>query len=154
MQEKQILDQKASDNEYLHRDFHGALAYALKYLDETYGPDAMREYLQQVGETYFAPLSAQLREAGLPALENHFQGVFEKENGVFTMSYQDDVLVLEVQQCPAIAHLKQTNQLFTERFCESTKVVNETICRNAGFHSSCEYEPGVGRCVQKFWKEK
>lgn len=154
MKEKLVLDQKASDNNYLHRDFHGALAYALKYLEETYGPEAVTEYLQQVGETYFAPLSARLRAEGLPALENHFREVFEKENGVFSMSYQDELLVLEVHECPAIVHLKQTNQLFTARFCETTRVINETICRNAGYEASCEYEPGKGRCIQKFRRAK
>ncbi len=35
-QEKiKVLDCKASDNEYLHKDFHGALCYAIKYLDST-----------------------------------------------------------------------------------------------------------------------
>jgi len=149
-----ILDQKASDNEYLHRDFHGALAYALKYLDENFGPAATTEFLQQVGSTCFAPLSQQLRQEGLPALENHWRTIFEKEGGRFTLKYEGETLVLQVHECPAMAHLKQTQQLFTERFCESTVVVNETICQNAGFRATCAYEPGQGRCIQKFRKEK
>ena len=154
MQEKKILDQQASDNEYLHPDFHGALSFALKYLEDTDGPEAVTEYLQQVGNIFFAPLSDRLKKDGLPVLESHFRSVFEKEHGAFTMTHQGEVLVLEVHECPAIAYLKQNDQLFSERFCETTVVLNETICRNAGFRSSCEYEPGQGRCIQKFWKEK
>lgn len=154
MKNNLILDQKASDNEYLHQDFHGALCYALKYLDEKFGPAATTEYLQQVGKTCFAPLSRQLAEAGLIALERHFRHILEKENGQFTIHYDADVLIIEVRECPAISHLKKTNQLFTERFCESTVVVNQTICKNAGYCSSCDYEAGQGRCVQKFWREK
>lgn len=149
-----VLDQKASDNEYLHRDFHGALAYALKYLDEHLGHAATTEFLQQVGRTCFAPLAQQLQQKGLPALEQHFRTIFEKEGGRFTFKYDGETLVLTVHECPAISHLKETNQLFTERFCETTVVVNETICQQAGYRATCRYEPGQGRCVQKFRKEK
>ena len=34
-----ILEQKASDNQYLHKDFHGALCYAIKYLDDNFGEE-------------------------------------------------------------------------------------------------------------------
>ena len=153
-QEKiKVIDCKASDNEYLHKDFHGALCCAIKYLDDNYGHDATAEYFKQVGTTYFAPLTQQLKKDGLKALENHWQKVFSKEGGKFRLHYEDQMRVLTVDKCPAIAHLKKINQFFTERYCESTVVVNETICNVAGYRCSCQYEPGKGKCVQKFWKE-
>ena len=148
------IDCKASDNEYLHKDFHGALCYGIKYLDDNFGQDATTEYLKQVGKTYFAPLAAQLKKDGLQALENHWKKVFTKEGGKFKLYYQDHTLVLTVEKCPAIAHLKKIGQLFTNRFCESTIVINETICAEAGYRCSCQYQPGKGKCIQKFWKEK
>ena len=36
-----VIDRKASDNEYMHEDFHGALCYAIKYLDDNYGQNAI-----------------------------------------------------------------------------------------------------------------
>ena len=147
-----VLDCKASDNQYLHKDFHGGLCYAIKYLDEKYGPDATTEYLQQVGRTYFGPLSEQLKREGLTALEEHWRRIFDLEGGDYTLEYEDDTLVLTVSSCPAVCHLKERDLLFTERFCETTKVVNDTICQAAGYGCSCEYEPGKGKCVQKFWK--
>jgi len=149
-----VLDCQASDNEYLHKDFHGAMCYGMKYLDDTYGPEATKQYLQQVARTYFAPLTRKLKEKGLSALEQHWQKIFSIEGGQTTLQYQGDTLVLTVDQCPAVAHLKKIDQFFTDRFCESTVVVNETICQDAGFRCSCQYEPGQGKCVQKFWKEK
>lgn len=147
-----VLDCKASDNQYLHKDFHGGLCYAIKYLDEKFGQDATVEYLQQVARTYFAPLTAKLKEQGLSALEEHWREIFTLEEGKFTLEYQDSTLVLTVDECPAVCHLKKRNQLFTDRYCETTKVVNKTICEDAGYCSSCEYEPGEGKCIQKFWK--
>jgi hypothetical protein len=70
------------------------------------------------------------------------------------LEYQDGVLVLTVQECPAITHLQRIKQLPTSRFCETTVVVNEVICAQAGYRSSCQYEPGIGRCIQKFWEAK
>lgn len=148
-----VMEQKAADQEYLHKDFHGALAYAIKYLDEKFGPEATTQYLHQVADTCYATLSQQMKAQGLVALENHLIEVFSREKGRFSIGYDRQVLVLEVQECPAIAHLKRTGQWFTDRYCVSTVHVNEAICRNAGFRCSCEYEPGQGRCVQKFWKE-
>ena len=152
--EIKVLDCKASDNEYLHKDFHGALCYSIKYLDDNFGTDATTEYLQQVGRTYFAPLSEAMKKKGLSVLEEHLQNIFTKEGGRFKLDYEDQMLVLTVEECPAVAHLKKIDQFFTERYCETTVIVNETICSEAGYCCSCKYEPGKGKCVQKFWKDK
>ncbi len=147
------MEQKASDREYLHKDFHGALAYALFYLDKTFGEQATTEYLQQVGRTCYIPLIEQIKNEGLSALEKHLRSVFTLEGGRFTVHYEQNTLVMTVTECPAIAHLKKIGQFYSERYCESTRVVNETICQNAGYQCSCSYEPGQGKCTQKFWQE-
>ena len=149
---QKILDRNAADNVYLHRDFHGALCNAIRYLDDTFGPQAVTEYLTRLGSTYFAPLSERLATEGLSALAEHIRSVMERENGRFTIERCEDVLTVTVTECPAIAHLRRTGQLYTERYCETTVVINETICRRAGYTSSCVYEPGQGRCVQIFRK--
>lgn len=147
-----VIDRQASDNEYMHKDFHGVLCYAIKYLDDNYGQAATQEYLKQVAKTCFAPLTEKLRVEGLKALENHWQNIFSKEGGKFSISYEKDKLVLEVEKCPAIEHLKQCALFFTDRYCLTTKTVNQTICQDAGYNSSCQYQPGQGQCIQKFWK--
>ncbi|NLP09945.1 hypothetical protein GX408_06050 [bacterium] len=149
-----IMDQRASDRDYLHKDFHGALADAVRYLDETYGYEATAEYLTQVGRTCYAPLIDKLKQEGLPALEKHLLSVFTREDGRFSIRWENGDLVLEVYQCPAISHLVRTGRPFTPRFCQSTVHVNEAICRAAGYHAVCDYEPGKGRCVQRFCPEE
>lgn len=149
-----VIDCKASDNVYMHKDFHGGICTGIKYLDEEFGEEATVEYLKQVGRTYFQPLSEQLRSRGLVALEDHWRRIFTAEGGAFSLRYDEETLVLEVSECPAVAHLIKINQLHTNRFCESTVVVNETVCQAAGYECSCVYQPGEGKCVQKFWKMK
>ena len=147
------MDRNASDNEYLHKDFHGALCYAIKYIDDTFGREATSEYLQQVAKSYYRPLIDKLKKQGLTALERHWKDIFTKEGGQFTLTYDDSTLTLTVTQCPAVTHITKTGQLFTDRYCQTTVIINETICDEAGFACSCNYEPGKGRCVQKFWKK-
>jgi hypothetical protein len=147
-----ILDCKAADHSYLHQDFHGALCYAIKYLDDHYGPAATEEFLRQVGRSCFAPLGERLKSGGLDALAEHWREVFGREGGKISLEFREGALVLTVDECPAIAHLKKIGQFFTTRYCETTAIVNETVCAAAGYRSSCEYEAGAGRCVQKFWK--
>ncbi|MBN2455849.1 MAG: hypothetical protein JXB29_04825 [Sedimentisphaerales bacterium] len=149
-----VIDRKASENEYMHKDFHGTLCYVIKYLEDNYGLGSVEQYLQQVAKTYFLPLTQKLKSEGLKALENHWREVFTREDGKFNISYEDDKLVLVVKQCPAIAHLKTRDMFFTDKFCLTTKVVNKTICQPAGYDCSCEYKPGKGKCIQKFWKEQ
>jgi len=148
----QVLDCTASEHEYLHRDFHGALCYAIAYLDREYGPPVTRRYLGEVARRCYAPLIARLAREGLPALEAHWRSVFDREGGAYALAYEDGALVLRVSDCPAIAHLRARGQLYTERFCVTTEVVNETICRAAGYEASCACQPGRGQCVQRFWR--
>lgn len=150
----QVIDCRAGDHEYLHRDFHGALCYAIQYLDENLGPEFTERYLRDVGRNNYKGLIRTLAAEGLPALERHWRNVFEKEGGTFRMRYEGTTLTLTVEQCPAIAHLQRNGQLFTTRFCETTVVVNDTVCELAGYAASCDYQPGEGRCVQKFWKRR
>ncbi len=149
-----IMDQRATDHDYLHKDFHGALADAIRYLDATYGEDATAQYLSEVGRVCYAPLIDKMKQQGLSALEQHLISVFTQEGGRFSIHWQDGVLVLEVTQCPAISHLVGTGRSFTPRFCQSTVHVNQAICRAAGYGTTCTYEPGQGRCVQKFFPEE
>jgi hypothetical protein len=149
-----VLDCRQSDNEYLHKDFYGALCYAIKYLDEKFGQAATAEYLKQVGRETFTPLIEELKKDGLIALERHFKRIFKLEGGQAEFKYQNEKLTIEVSKCPAILHLKSIGQLHTDRYCETTVNVNSAICHEAGYECSCKYEPGKGKCIQKFWKKE
>lgn len=149
----EVLDLKADELDYFHRDFHAATARAVRYLDEHWGPDATEAFLRRVARNVFGELIAELRRDGLDAFERHWRKVFGREGGSYSLARAANgrELVLTVDECPVISHLKKTNQLATPRMCLTTVVVNEEICRDAGLECSCAYEPGEGRCVQRFW---
>ena len=107
-----VLDCKATDHAYLHKDFHGALCYAIKYLDDNYTPAATREYLAGVGRNCFAPLSQNLKAEGLPALEKHWNEIFTKEGGKFTLEYRDRVLGADRPRMPGHRALEENRPAF------------------------------------------
>lgn len=148
---EKIIEQKAADSEYLHLDFHGAMCFVIKYLDDNLGGDAATNYLKEFAATYFMPLSQELKREGLEVLEKHWKNVFGKENGHIELYSNDKSLVLKVLKCPAVNHLKKNKMFYTNRFCETTAVVNQTICDAAGYECRCQYNPGEGTCIQEFW---
>ena len=137
----------------VHKDFHGALKVGLDYLRERYGPAEATAFLERLGRTVYAPLIADLRERGLDALAEHWRRVFDLEEGECELTREDRALVLTVTKCPAVAHMRAKGTPVTRAFCESTRVVNETICREAGYACSLQFGPGPAQCVQRFWKE-
>jgi len=147
-----VMERSASDNEYLHRDFHGALAYAISYLDRRYGEQGIREYLEQTARNAYLPLIEAVKKDGLTAIESHFRKIFDIEGGEIEIINDGNYLKLTVKKCPAICHLKKTGQLYSDKFCLTTVVVNETVCRQAGIETECEYNIEKGCCVQRFWR--
>ncbi len=137
----------------VHKDFHGALSYGLRFLQEHYGEAGLREFLTGLAETVYAPLVEDLRARGLPALRDHWQRVFDLEDGEIEMTEDDGALTLAVHRCPAITHMRERGYAVAECFCEHTRLVNEGICRAAGYRSEVTCDQETGRCVQRFWRE-
>lgn len=137
----------------VHKDFHGALSFALQHLESHYGRSEMEAYLRQVARAVYGPLSKALRRRGLRALEEHWRQVYEQEEGLVRIERTGNRLKFHVERCPAIHHMKERGYPIAEHFCESTRIINEEVCRAAGFCASVRYDQHKGTCVQEFWKE-
>ena len=148
---KEVMHRSAGDNAYLHRDFHGALSVGLEYLDEHYGEDAVREYLRQFALAFYAPLTDSLRRRGLVALVEHFHRVYDLEGGEIRFTLSDDELLVEVQACPAVAHMRKQGYPVARLFHETKAAVGKAICDGTAFDAELlEYDPDTGRSVQRF----
>ena len=150
---KEIMERKAADNEYLHRDFHGALSAGIDYLQEHYGADSVRDYLRKFAKTYYAPLIDKLGSEGLSALKEHFEKLYEIEGGEVEIELSADELVVRVKSCPAVTHIRAIGLPVAELFEETTKTVNEALCEGSEFSAELvEYDPQSGRSVQRFYR--
>ncbi len=139
------------DGVAVHKDFHGAMSYGVQFLTERYGWAEAEAYLRRMARAVYKPLVARIKARGLSALRDHWRRIFALEGGRFALRRQGPVLELRVEECPAVCHMKKHDYAIADRFCETTRVVNEEICRAAGCECSVEYDQAKGRCVQRFW---
>ncbi|MDY7010221.1 MAG: hypothetical protein SVV80_05640 [Planctomycetota bacterium] len=151
---KKVLTRKASDNVYLHKDFHGALSAGIEYLHRNFGADAVRQYLRRFAEAFYRPLTEDLKTRGLVALKEHFEKIYKIEGAEVRISLSDDQLVIDVPACPAVTHMRQRGYPIAELFYETTRTVNEAICAGSEFAADLvEYDEQTGRSVQRFYRK-
>jgi len=154
---KRVMTRRASDNKYLHKDFHGALSLAIDYLDRNYGEEAVTAYLRQFTRSYYSELIKQIAERGLIALAEHFRQIYEIEGGSASIRLSDtgDELFVEVEQCPAVAHMRRRGFKIARLFVETTKTVDETLCEGTPFECDLlEYDPDTGRSRERFRRSR
>ena len=152
---KELMRRKASDNPYLHKDFHGALSAGIEYLDRRYGPQAVRDYLRQFARAFYGPLTEALRVHGLVALKEHFERIYRLEGAAVNVRLSDDELVVEVPECPAVMHMREHGYPVARLFEETTRTVNQAICEGTPYSAELvEYDPPDGRSVQRFIRAK
>lgn len=148
---KQVMRRSAADNEYLHKDFHGALSDGLQYLDRRFGPDAVREFLRRFTLAYYAPLRRDLKRRGLVALKEHFERLYATEGGSAHITLTEEELVVRVEACPAVTHLRAHGYPVARLFFETTRTVNEALCEGTDFAAELtHYDEQTGRSVQRF----
>jgi hypothetical protein len=152
---KQIIHRTAGDNQYLHPDFHGALSVGIEYLHENYGEEAVRRYLWQFSRTFYAPLTSDLIDRGLVALDEHFRNVYQREGAVADFALSKEVLEIRVDACPAVTHMRKRKYPVARLFRETTDTVNRAICHQTPFAAELVcYDDETGRSVQRFYRRE
>ena len=150
---KEVIRRTASDNVYLHKDFHGALSAGIEYLERHFGQEAVRQYLRQFAISYYAPLIEAVRERGLVALYDHFAEVYKEEGAEARMNLTEDELFIELDACPAVAHMRQHGYPVARLFYETAKTVNEALCESTPFAAELlDYDRQTGRSIQHFYR--
>ena len=150
---REIIRRRASDNEYLHKDFHGALSVGIEYLHRVYGEQAVRDYLGRFGRVFYAPLRDAIKARGLIALKEHWENIYKIEGGRIEIELSDDEMILKVEACPAVVHMRRQGYPVAELYHETTRTVNDAICEATGFAAELlEYEAQTGRSVQRFYR--
>jgi len=150
---KQTMRCRASDNDYMHKDFHGALSAGIEYLDRHYGAEAVREYLRGFAVSFYAPLITDITKRGLVALKEHFEAIYAREGGRIRTVLTEDELIVEVEACPAVMHMRNHGYAVAELFSETERTVNAALCQGTPFEAELiEYDPLTGRSIQRFYR--
>jgi len=151
---KQIMQRSASDNRYLHKDFHGALNAGIEYLHRHYGDQAVRDYLRDFTRSFYAPLIKEIQQRGLVALFEHFDKIYSIEGGQVTFKLTDDELMLDVKASPAVMHLRSRGYQVSGQFYETIRTVNDALCEETPFAAELlEYTEETGQSRQRFYRK-
>ena len=150
---KEIITRKASDNRYLHKDFHIALNYGIDYLHNKFGEGSVTEYLKQFANSFYSPLKKSLKEKGLIAIKEHYEEIYKIERAEFNMKFSQNELIIHVLASPAVTHIKANGHLISELFHETITTINRTICQDTPFEFELlEYNKGNGASIQRFFR--
>ncbi|MDL2218251.1 hypothetical protein LJC27_06290 [Christensenellaceae bacterium OttesenSCG-928-M15] len=150
---KVVMERKAADNKYLHRDFHKSLDLGLAYIGERYGDNGVKTYLRDFAREYYAPLVDNIQKTGLSALAAHIEATYEIEEmpEVLEMTRTEETLHVRVAKCPAIAFFQKTGYTPSPWYIEATRTVNETIADMAGLcYTQHSYDETDGHCEYTF----
>lgn len=148
---RETMRRQAAENEYLHKDFYGALSVAIDYLEATFGPEAVDDYLRRFALGYYKPLRAQLCSEGLGVLERHYAAVIRREGGKVEFERDDDSLTVRVEQNPAVEHMRKAGYSVSTSFHKTVAIVGEALCEGSDFVARLiEYDYTTGRYVQCF----
>ena len=134
----EIMDRKASDNEYFHKDFHSSMNMGIEYLGTKYGIDDVREYLTRYTKNVYQNVMEDIKVRGLAAIEDKIRNTYmnEKAPDAVEISYEDDAMKVKVGYCPAVRHLKATGREVSKWYRYTTQFVMEVLADVAG----CEFD--------------
>ena len=152
---KLVMDRRAADNKYLHRDFHVSGDTGLAYVGAHYGDNGVKEYLRRFASAQYAPLAARVKEEGLAALKAHIEQIYEIEEAAEAarMMLDADTLAVEIAWCPGVKYMKSIGHTPSKWYVELTRTVNETIADMAdlGFEL-ISYDPEDGAASYRFFR--
>lgn len=149
----EIMDRKAAQNEYFHRDFHSSMNMGIDYVGEYYGIDGVREFLQTYTGHVYAPVFAAIQRDGLNAIRAKIEDTYQKEKAfdVLQVAQDDHSLHVSVRECPAVRHLHETGRKVSKWYRYTTEMVMETLAAKGGFHFHMEsYDEATGAAAYRF----
>ena len=150
---KIVIEKQASDNKYLHKDFHISKDLGISYVGKNFGDKAVIEYLTKFTLNYYKPLIEKINKEGLSPLKKHIDHIYkveESSDAVITV-LSGNCLTVNVKYCPAIKYMKGEGHVPSEWYIETTRTVNNVIAQNTGYDFKLiEYDEDTGKALYIF----
>lgn len=150
----EIMDRRASQNEYFHLDFHSSLNMGVEYLGKNYGKDVLEDYLKQYTLHVYKTLIEQVRAQGLSALKAQIEETYRLEHAEDAVKTQLDEksLHVNVRYCPGVRQLIGTGRKVSTWYPYTTETVMRTIAEESGLRFEMEkYEAEMGAAEYAFF---
>lgn len=140
------------ENNELHLDFHGTTNTTLNYIADNYGVEALKGILRKTGREVYKSIHEKLLKGDASELLEHLNWFYFREKGKYQLTVEENRIVLEVFECPAIRHLRKLGLEPSARVCLQTSEVNAGMCEGSPWHSEVQVI-GEGHCIQTFTKD-
>lgn len=151
---RRVMKRKASDNKYLHKDFHVSMNILLKYIYENFGKEQLVHYLKQYTEAYFKPINHKLKSGNLDVLCKYFKDIYNKEEWPVRINCTENYIEIEQDACPGVSHIRAKGAELCPHYVETYNTVYKTLCENTPVVYELEYfDEETGACKQ-FFKRK
>lgn len=153
----EIMDRKASDNEYFHKDFHKSMNMGIDYLGNNYGINAVKSYLYEYTNNVYKKVIDDIKIRGLVALKEKIYDTYfnEKAIDVIDLSLGEDYLIAEIKYCPAVEHIKSCGQEVSKWYKYTTEFVMEALAEKTGLNfEMLYYDENTGASKYVFTNNK
>lgn len=150
-----IMSRKASDNKYLHKDFHLSMNLLLDYIYKKFGKEELIRYLEQYTVAYHQPLKEQMKAGNMNALTAYFTDIYGKEEWPVAIKQEKNYVVIEQHACPGISYIRKKGGNPCSLYIETYKTVYSILCKDTPFEYFLEYfDQETGACKQIFKRKE
>lgn len=154
---KKMMERKAADNEYFHRDFHISIDRGIRYIGETFGTEAVEAFLVRFAKNYYSPLAEAMKKDGLSAMKAHLESVYKTEKAPENIkcTLGERTLSVKVSACPAIRYMRESGYEPSEWNPLLSTLVYKVIAEEAGYAFIAEaYDEETGKAHFRFTKQE
>ena len=130
-------------------DFYFATNATFRFLLKRFGRPGWQRYLEELGHDYFAPVNAQWKAGGFPAVARYWREFFAAEPGaVVDVVEAPERVEVNVRRCPAIAHLRAAGREIVPEYCQHCFLLGAARAGEAGL--TMRLRGGNGSCCHTF----
>lgn len=132
---KIIMDRRAGDNKYLHRDFHLTADVGIRYVGDNYGDEGIKEYLTDYTLSFYKLMIADIKEKGLVVLKEYLEKIYaaEEAEDALSVTLSDNELHVNIKYCPAVTYMKSQGRTPSKWYIETTRIVYDVIAKECGY---------------------
>ena len=146
----EVMDVRASQNEYFHRDFHSSLNMGVDYVGNKYGAQVLKAYLARYTQNVYRTV---IEKGGLAAVEEKILDTYrmEKADDAVKTHRTETELSVEIAYCPGVRHLQSTGRQVSKWYRYSTEFVMQTLAEKCGLLFTMEdYDENTGKAAYRF----
>lgn len=137
----EVMDRHASDNRYLHRDFHISCDLGIAYIGSRYGEKGVREYLIQYTDAYLSPLADSMSVSGLKPFADYLKRIYEAEeaSSAIHMDLTENELIVTTDSSPAVTAMKKAGYEQSAWNKLTAPVIYGRLAEKSGFLFEMQY---------------